>query len=62
MLTALQHIIRPENLIISDSQDLATSLFEAHGMLEAVAHNTLVKVEDLDNRTVLRSQVIGLKS
>lgn len=62
MLTVLQEAIRPEDLVIGDSHDLAGGLFEAHGLLDAVAADALLKVEDLNDGTVLGGQVVGVES
>lgn len=62
MLTVLQKAIRPEDLVIGDSHDLASGLFEAHGLLDAVAADALLKVEDLNDGTVLSGQVVGVES
>lgn len=61
MLTVLQQAIRPQDLVIGDSHDLSRGLFEAHGLLEAVALDTLVETEDLDDGAVGGGQVVGLE-
>lgn len=59
-LTVLQEAIGPEDLVIGDSRDLATGSFEPLGLLEAVATDSLVKMDDLDQGTVRGGQVIRL--
>lgn len=61
MLTVLQKAVGPENLVISDSHYLASGLFEAHGLLEAVATDTLVKMNNPDDGAVGGGQVVGLE-
>jgi len=61
MLTVLQEAIGPEDLVIGDSHDLATGLFEAHGLLEAVATDALLKMDDLDESAVRGCQTVGVE-
>lgn len=61
MVTVLQEVIGPEDLVISDSHDLATGFFEAHGLLEAVATDALLKMYDLDDNAVRGSQIIRVE-
>lgn len=60
-LTVLQQAVRPQDLVIGDSHDLAGGLFEAHGLLEAVALDALIEMEDLDDGAVRVGQVVGLE-
>ena len=52
MLTVLQKAVRPEDLVIGDSHDLATGRFEAHGLLKTVATDALFKMDYLDDGAV----------
>lgn len=61
MRTVLQQAVRPQDLVVCDSHDLASGLFEAHGLLEAVALDALVEMEDLDDVAVRGGQVVGLE-
>lgn len=61
MLTVLEEAIRPEDLVISDSHDLTTGLFETHGLLEAVTSDALLKMDNPDDSAVGGGQIIGLE-
>lgn len=61
VLTVLQQAVRPQDLVVGDSHDLSSGLFEAHGLLEAVALDALVEMDDLDDGAVRGGQVVGLE-
>lgn len=60
MITVVQEAVGPEDLVICDSHDGARGLFEAHGLLEAVASDALLEMDDLDEGPVRGGEVIGL--
>lgn len=57
----LQKATIPQNLVISDSHDLAFGQFEAHDMLKALTAETLVKMGDFDDGALLGGQIISLE-
>lgn len=60
MLTVLQEAVRPKNLVICDSHNLASGLLEALGLLVAVTSDALLEMDDLDDFAVRGGQVVGL--
>lgn len=55
-------MIRPEDLIIGDSHDLACSHLESQGVLKAMTIDALLEVEHLDLGSVIFGKVVGLES
>lgn len=55
-------MIRPEDLIISDSHDLASDHFKSQGVLKALTIDALLKMEYLDLGSIILSKLIGLES
>lgn len=55
-------MIRPEDLIISDSHDLACSTAKSQRMLKALTINTLFQVDHLDLGSITLGEIVRLDS